>query len=588
VHAMNKLAGYLRKGQTAFTDINGTLAASQGGTGQSSYVIGDLLYASSTTALSKLPDVAIGQVLRSGGVGAPPAYGPVALTTDVTGILPASNGGRDTQLVNYGGINFDGSTTYLDGSPLTGIADSKVGTVFFAVRFANAASASEQLIDITGSRFRVLRTATGNIQVAGTNSASATILSMITSGNPCAAAGTYLIAASFDLATAGTGRIVTYNVSTLAVSTTATETTYTNDTIDLTSTEFAIGANSAGSVKFTGDMYIVWFDPTARMELNTASNLRKFWDVNLVPVFLGGSGELPTGSQPVLYLGMGGADSWWMNRGFGSGNFVRNGTIAAATTALSGQYMASRQGYLPPFRTTETTLTLAAGVAYTFTGSSAATWTLPAVAGNHGLPVRVKNAGSANVTVQRAGSDNIYDTASVTSVVVRPGASRDFYDDSSVWQSQGARNHALNVNTTGVGNVGVGEDNLITYSLIGGTLAVDGDSVVVEMGGTFAASLNNKQLKFYFGSTVVLDTGALAITLAGSWFFKMTVTRTGAATQKIMAMLNTSQSAMLANASYVTAAETLSGAVTIKATGTATSNDDVRQEMLAVTFVNNS
>ena len=54
--------------------VAGTLAAKNGGTGQSSYTIGDLLYASSSTALSKLADVATGSVLVSGGVGAAPSY----------------------------------------------------------------------------------------------------------------------------------------------------------------------------------------------------------------------------------------------------------------------------------------------------------------------------------------------------------------------------------------------------------------------------------------------------------------------------------------------------------------------------------
>lgn len=40
----------------------------------SSFVIGDLLYASSTTALARLADVATGQVLVSGGVGVAPAW----------------------------------------------------------------------------------------------------------------------------------------------------------------------------------------------------------------------------------------------------------------------------------------------------------------------------------------------------------------------------------------------------------------------------------------------------------------------------------------------------------------------------------
>jgi len=54
--------------------FNTALAATSGGTGQSSYAVGDLLYASTTTALSGLADVATGQVLVSRGVGVAPSY----------------------------------------------------------------------------------------------------------------------------------------------------------------------------------------------------------------------------------------------------------------------------------------------------------------------------------------------------------------------------------------------------------------------------------------------------------------------------------------------------------------------------------
>ena len=92
-------------GQTSITTLgtiatgvwNGTaIAAANGGTGQTSYAIGDILYASGTNALSKLADIAVGNVLLSGGVGVAPAYGKVQLAaagSHVTGILPVANGG---------------------------------------------------------------------------------------------------------------------------------------------------------------------------------------------------------------------------------------------------------------------------------------------------------------------------------------------------------------------------------------------------------------------------------------------------------------------------------------------------------------
>lgn len=139
---------------------NGTaIAANRGGTGQTVYAVGDLLYASTTTALSKLADVAAGSYLRSGGVntapvwstttlpnsattgdvlyasasnvysnlagvatgnalisggvGTAPSWGKIGLTTHVTGTLPVGGGGT-------------GATT------LTGIVKGNGGSAFTA------------------------------------------------------------------------------------------------------------------------------------------------------------------------------------------------------------------------------------------------------------------------------------------------------------------------------------------------------------------------------------------------------------------------------------------------------------------------
>jgi hypothetical protein len=70
---------------------NNVVTAAQGGTGQSSYITGDLLYASGTTALSRLADTAINNALISGGVGVAPSWGKIGLATHVSGNLPVTN-----------------------------------------------------------------------------------------------------------------------------------------------------------------------------------------------------------------------------------------------------------------------------------------------------------------------------------------------------------------------------------------------------------------------------------------------------------------------------------------------------------------
>lgn len=60
------------------------LPATSGGTGLAVYAVGDLLYASTTTALSKLADVATGSVLVSGGVATAPAWSATPSLTSAT------------------------------------------------------------------------------------------------------------------------------------------------------------------------------------------------------------------------------------------------------------------------------------------------------------------------------------------------------------------------------------------------------------------------------------------------------------------------------------------------------------------------
>ena len=66
------------------------VAVASGGTGLSSYVVGDLLYASGATTLSKLADAATGNALISGGVATAPSWGKIVLGTHTSGAYVAA------------------------------------------------------------------------------------------------------------------------------------------------------------------------------------------------------------------------------------------------------------------------------------------------------------------------------------------------------------------------------------------------------------------------------------------------------------------------------------------------------------------
>jgi hypothetical protein len=79
--------------------------ANAGGTGITSYAVGDILYADTTSTLAKLPDVATGNALISGGVGVAPSYGKIGLTTHVSGVLPVANGGTNASTSSITSFN---------------------------------------------------------------------------------------------------------------------------------------------------------------------------------------------------------------------------------------------------------------------------------------------------------------------------------------------------------------------------------------------------------------------------------------------------------------------------------------------------
>jgi hypothetical protein len=119
---------------TGAITLAGTLVAANGGTGQSSYAVGDILYASTTTALSKLADVATGNALISGGVGVAPSYGKIGLTTHISGTLAVGNGGTGATTLTSGyllkgnGTSAVSASVVYDNGTNIGIGTSSPGS----------------------------------------------------------------------------------------------------------------------------------------------------------------------------------------------------------------------------------------------------------------------------------------------------------------------------------------------------------------------------------------------------------------------------------------------------------------------------
>jgi len=110
--------------------LSSALSAANGGTGQSSYTTGDLLYASSSSALSKLADVATGNALISGGVGVAPSWGKIDLATHISGTLSPANGGTGVANNAASTLTISGNfATTLTVSGTTGVTLPTTGTL---------------------------------------------------------------------------------------------------------------------------------------------------------------------------------------------------------------------------------------------------------------------------------------------------------------------------------------------------------------------------------------------------------------------------------------------------------------------------
>lgn len=142
----------------------------------------------------------------------------------------------------------------------------------------------------------------------------------------------------------------------------------------------------------------------------------------------------------------------------------------------------------------------------------------------------------------------------------------------------------INVNTTAVGNVGTGEDDLMTYTLPASALPGNGQSLRIKAHGTWASNNNTKRLRAYFDSTLLFDTTGQSYN-NGTWSLDITIYRTGTDAGKTVAVYrnedgSVGQSVLVRNAAISSLAWT--SARIIKLTGEATANDDVTQQGMTV------
>ena len=141
------------------------------------------------------------------------------------------------------------------------------------------------------------------------------------------------------------------------------------------------------------------------------------------------------------------------------------------------------------------------------------------------------------------------------------------------------------VNTTAVGNVGAGDDDLMTFSLPADSLSADGNVIRISVWGTTAANANTKTIKLHFGATIVRQIGPSAVNNQ-DWRIEATVVRTGASAQDAIGTELVDNSSVFITHSEP--AEDTTGAIVIKvsAESGSSASDDITQEGMLVEYIN--
>ena len=332
---------------TGTLTLGGTLGVANGGTNVASYTVGDILYASASTTLSKLADVATGNALISGGVTTAPAWGKIGLATHVSGTLPVANGGTGATSFTNGQLLI-GNTTGNTLTPATLTAGTNVtitnGTGTITI---SSSSSGGSVTSVNGSGGTTGLTLTGGaITTSGTLTLGGTLA--VANGGTGATSftngqllignttGNTLTAATL---TAGTGVTITNGTGTITISSsggTVTSVNGSGGTTGLTLTGGAI--TTSGTLTLGGTL------ATA----NGGTNLTGFTAANNA-IYSTSSSVLTAGTLPITAGGTGATTAGAALTALGGAASGANTDITAldqdVTVTATGTIAANTIGY---------------------------------------------------------------------------------------------------------------------------------------------------------------------------------------------------------------------------------------------------
>ncbi len=140
------------------------------------------------------------------------------------------------------------------------------------------------------------------------------------------------------------------------------------------------------------------------------------------------------------------------------------------------------------------------------------------------------------------------------------------------------------VASASVGNVTTTETDLASFSVPGGTLAVNGDTIRGRYAGVLVSSASaTRQLRAAFAGAALFDSGALSVSVAGDWVLDVVLTRVSATVVRYAVSLTLTGASL---GSYANVGEltglTLSAANILKVTGQAAGVGAASNDLVAM------
>lgn len=253
--------------------------------------------------------------------------GSLAVSQANTAIADGDDAAYETDAVRLSGLE-----SIHRGADFTAISDDD--SFVFSIWLRKDLDGVQQYLAATlgNPNFRLFINSSNNVVVFGQTSASVTVLNATTSATIVADGLWHHLLVAADLAQSK----LTVHLDDVDV--TPSSPTFGAGDIDFTRGNFFFLARTGTLDRFTGDVADLWFTASQFLDFSVMENRRKFMDASGKPVFLGNSGELPTGMSPILFMHLDAGElpvsNFAANAGTGGGMTI-GGTLLAAATSPS-------------------------------------------------------------------------------------------------------------------------------------------------------------------------------------------------------------------------------------------------------------